>query len=100
MLSFIIVRAIDILLISEIRIGFPFPTSMFVKNDNSNILKLALNNNGGEHMLLMKDSVTTFPFSRFCFLKDTSIFFTELHLIKQNPHNPPKRILKRLITAY
>ena len=43
MLLFIIVGATDISLISEIRIYFPFPTSKFVKNDNSNIFKLALN---------------------------------------------------------
>ena len=47
MLSFVILGAIDIRLISEIKTDFPFPTSAFVKNGNPNIFKLALNENGG-----------------------------------------------------
>ena len=73
---------IDIRLISEIKTDFPFPTSAFVKNGNPNIFKLAMNENGGQLMLLVKDSVATFLFSRYYFLKNASIFLIELHLIK------------------
>ena len=67
MLSFVILGAIDIPLISEMKIDFQFPTSTFVKNGNSNIFKWSLNENRDELMLLVKIALLHFLLVDFVF---------------------------------
>ena len=64
LLSSLIGGKIDILMISEAKLGATFPTYQFFIQGYSTVYRLDRNDKGGGIMLFVKDGIITFPLER------------------------------------
>ena len=83
MLSLSVAQYIDILMLSETKLGSTFPSIQFLTNDFFVPHRLHRNSTGGGILLYVRDKITVLTLNRYSLLPHIEMLFFELNLRNQ-----------------